>query len=68
MRQYIQGQGIQSNNLVKISGALGIKKRKTRLMLQKRSKMSGHFDLARKITGIYRDWMVSGVTFVMITA
>jgi hypothetical protein len=64
IRQYIQGHEIQSINLVKISGALGIKKRKTRLILEKRSKKN--FDLAWKIRGIYMGWMVCVVTFVAI--
>jgi hypothetical protein len=62
--QYIQGHGIQSNNLVKISGALGIEKRKTRFILQKGNKRN--FDLAWTITGIYRGWVVSIVIFVAI--
>jgi hypothetical protein len=68
IRKYIQGHGIQSNNLVKISRALAIKKRKTWHILQKRSKKRRHFDFAWKIRGMYRDWIVSGVTFVVIIA
>jgi hypothetical protein len=68
IRQHIQGHEIQSNNLVKIGGALGIKKRKPRLILQKRRKRRWHFDLVRTITGTHRDWMVPGVSFVVTIA
>lgn len=68
IRQYTQGHGIQSKNMINIRENLGIKKRKTRIILQKGKKRRMNFVFAWKITGIYRDWMVSGVTFFMIIA